>query len=173
MALIQCPECGGNVSDTCDVCVHCGFNLSDYIKNNTYYDLILRSEYKGVARCIGPYPILHSVCKVPEDRAHELLLRKDSTLLAGLSWKSAQYLIWRFSTQDCIVEAVKSDKPYQNPRNAVYEECYDEKFGPVVCPVCGSDQIVTGQRGYSLVWGFLGSNSTTNRCAQCGHSWKP
>ena len=27
MALITCPECGGNVSDTCDVCIHCGYRL--------------------------------------------------------------------------------------------------------------------------------------------------
>lgn len=27
MALIRCPECGGQVSDTCDVCIHCGYKL--------------------------------------------------------------------------------------------------------------------------------------------------
>ena len=28
MALIKCPECGKDVSDTCDSCIHCGFKLS-------------------------------------------------------------------------------------------------------------------------------------------------
>ncbi len=28
MALIKCPECGNLVSDTCDVCIHCGFKLT-------------------------------------------------------------------------------------------------------------------------------------------------
>ncbi|MCR4562875.1 MAG: zinc ribbon domain-containing protein [Bacilli bacterium] len=27
MALINCPECGEKVSDTCDVCIHCGYRL--------------------------------------------------------------------------------------------------------------------------------------------------
>lgn len=27
MALIKCPECGGNVSDTIEACPHCGFKL--------------------------------------------------------------------------------------------------------------------------------------------------
>lgn len=33
--------------------------------------------------------------------------------------------------------------------------------------------ITAGQRGYSLLTGFLGSNKTVNRCANCGHTWKP
>lgn len=41
------------------------------------------------------------------------------------------------------------------------------------CPKCGSTNISTGQRGYSLITGFLGSNKTVNRCGNCGHTWKP
>ena len=32
MALINCPECGKEISDTCDVCVHCGYKIK---KGNT------------------------------------------------------------------------------------------------------------------------------------------
>lgn len=31
MALIKCPECGKEVSNTCDVCIHCGFQLKNNI----------------------------------------------------------------------------------------------------------------------------------------------
>ena len=41
------------------------------------------------------------------------------------------------------------------------------------CPKCGSTAITSGQRGYSFFTGFLGSNKTVNRCANCGHTWKP
>ena len=41
------------------------------------------------------------------------------------------------------------------------------------CPKCGSTNITAGQRGFSLLTGFLGSNKTVNRCANCGHTWKP
>jgi len=41
------------------------------------------------------------------------------------------------------------------------------------CPRCGSTVITTGRRGYSLLTGFIGSNKTVNRCANCGYSWKP
>ena len=41
------------------------------------------------------------------------------------------------------------------------------------CPKCGSTAITAGQRGYSFFTGFLGSNKTVNRCANCGYTWKP
>lgn len=42
-----------------------------------------------------------------------------------------------------------------------------------MCPKCGSTAITAGARGYSFVTGFLGSGQTVNRCANCGHKWKP
>lgn len=41
------------------------------------------------------------------------------------------------------------------------------------CPKCGSTAITTGQRGFSLLTGFIGSGNTVNRCSNCGHKWKP
>lgn len=41
------------------------------------------------------------------------------------------------------------------------------------CPKCGSTAITAGQRGFKLTTGFIGSNKTVNRCANCGHTWKP
>ena len=41
------------------------------------------------------------------------------------------------------------------------------------CPKCGSTAITAGQRGYSILTGFLGSGQTVNRCANCGYKWKP
>lgn len=43
----------------------------------------------------------------------------------------------------------------------------------VKCPRCGSTNITTGQRGFKLTTGFIGSNKTVNRCGNCGYSWKP
>lgn len=49
----------------------------------------------------------------------------------------------------------------------------EEEKNTVKCPKCGSTQITTGQRGYSFLTGFLGSNKTVNRCANCGYKWEP
>lgn len=34
MALIKCPECGNEISDTCDKCIHCGYKLDNNKKEN-------------------------------------------------------------------------------------------------------------------------------------------
>lgn len=41
------------------------------------------------------------------------------------------------------------------------------------CPKCGCTSIGTKNRGYSLLWGFLGSGSSRNVCQKCGYEWKP
>lgn len=41
------------------------------------------------------------------------------------------------------------------------------------CPKCGSKSITAGQRGFSIITGFIGSGATVNRCANCGYKWKP
>lgn len=41
------------------------------------------------------------------------------------------------------------------------------------CPKCNSTNVTTGQRGYSFLTGFLGSDKTVNRCGNCGYKWKP
>lgn len=49
----------------------------------------------------------------------------------------------------------------------------EQEKNQVRCPKCGSTNITAGQRGYSLLTGFVGSGSTVNRCANCGHKWRP
>lgn len=41
------------------------------------------------------------------------------------------------------------------------------------CPKCGSKSIVTTNRGYSVITGFIGSGSPRNVCQNCGYKWKP
>lgn len=41
------------------------------------------------------------------------------------------------------------------------------------CPKCGSTALATVNRGYSVVWGLLGSGKPMNVCQACGHKFKP
>ena len=43
----------------------------------------------------------------------------------------------------------------------------------VCCPKCGSTAIATINRGFSLVWGVLGSGSARNVCQACGYKFIP
>lgn len=38
MALIKCPECGKEISDTCTVCIHCGYRLKEADEHPTGTD---------------------------------------------------------------------------------------------------------------------------------------
>ena len=38
MALIKCPECGADISDTANNCPNCGYNIKRYLKNTTLKD---------------------------------------------------------------------------------------------------------------------------------------
>ena len=73
----------------------------------------------------------------------------------------------------------------------LYQETLDEEFKSAMlhdtkpevshayeepqlrCPKCGSTNISTINRGYSLVTGFIGSGSARNVCQNCGYKWKP
>jgi hypothetical protein len=173
MALIQCPECGENVSSTSNVCIHCGFELSGYIKENVYYDLVLKSEKVLISNWVGPLSLMRDTCKVPEYQAINLLETPGSTLLKGLTWKTAQHMVFLFGKDDCEVEPVATEDEYRWPFNDKFDAAYDRVFGPVRCPRCHSEQVTTGKRGFSMITGFIGSGATVNRCAKCGHRWKP
>lgn len=57
------------------------------------------------------------------------------------------------------------------PRNKQHQSTQQQNVPH--CPKCGSTAITAGQRGFSIITGFLGSNKTVCRCANCGYSWKP
>lgn len=46
------------------------------------------------------------------------------------------------------------------------------KKGIPTCPKCGSPAIATVTRGYSIIWGFIGSGKPVNVCQNCGHKWQ-
>lgn len=80
---------------------------------------------------------------------------------------------------NAMIELKKNDiieyqtKISQFRSQAKADGCYDKPKPKVCCPRCGSEAITTGQRGYSLLTGFLGSNKTVNRCGNCGYKWTP
>ncbi len=54
-----------------------------------------------------------------------------------------------------------------------YPSSHSSNSSVLKCPKCGSTAVTTGQRGYSLLTGFIGAGQTMNRCGKCGYKWKP
>lgn len=71
------------------------------------------------------------------------------------------------------MENIRQQLNARKEQNIHQKQATEREANQVKCPKCGSTQITTGQRGYSFLTGFLGSNKTVNRCAACGYSWKP
>lgn len=151
MALIKCPECGKQISDKSEKCIHCGYPMltnTVCVIDNIPFDL---SEIK--ARVLES-DINNS--EIKEKIALELALKVR---------KISKYGALK------IIDIIKETGDIPKTFDASYMR--REAHPPVRCPKCGSTQITTGARGYSIVSGFWGSNKTVNRCAKCGHTWKP
>lgn len=43
----------------------------------------------------------------------------------------------------------------------------------ITCPKCGSANVSSGTRGFTLTTGFFGSGNPRNVCQKCGFKWKP
>lgn len=62
----------------------------------------------------------------------------------------------------------------QQKEQKMQQKIDNVKNGDIIkCPKCGSQHISSGNRGYSFIWGSLGSEETLNHCQNCGHSWNP
>lgn len=65
------------------------------------------------------------------------------------------------------------DREYYAQRLAQRNEQRRISQNTLTCPKCGSSAVAIGERGYSLLTGFIGSGQTMNRCGKCGYKWKP
>ena len=149
----MCPYCGKeNYTPSLDgakyggCCQECAETINSWIRVKTSHGLCENCEKRGgsaIENDNGVYIKCKHCGKL------SLLFERDpeSFLFKGMKYKQRETI------------TIPERKQHETP--------------PVRCPKCHSTQITTGQRGYSLAWGFIGANKTTNRCANCGYSWQP
>ena len=87
--------------------------------------------------------------------------------------ESAQRVVNYLRSIGIISRIEESDYALMDNQEQNVIDYFTRASAPVLCPRCGSNQITAGQRGFSIVTGFIGSSKTVNRCAKCGYSWKP
>lgn len=171
--LIRCPECNNEISDRANTCPHCGFPIQEDIEkvaSNKKYDVIITKLQKDCDK-------IQIIANIRRFKGWGLAETKSiienppKTVFDGLdldSAKSAQKLLLRFGAESEIKE---SSSVNPNQEENLFFENYD--FSSIHCPRCGSTAVTTGQKGFSLFTGFLGSNKTVNRCGNCGLTWEP
>lgn len=161
MALIICPECGQKISNKSKQCIHCGYPLEfQSIKGDKY--TVLLNHYGDRLETIKCVRKLLTLDLKP---AMNIVDNAPIVLLSNITLNEAEKIKQDFNRVGSEIKI------------KVYEDSDTENSIPnpniLHCPRCGSTAVTTGQKGFSLFTGFLGSNKTVNRCGNCGWTWEP
>lgn len=194
MALIKCPECGKEVSDQAEACIHCGYPLLKdkcVIKVDAkIYDI---SELKKIfyKYSLENQKRIYKICKQNYQicKKHATTIDSVPRYDAKIGANIIQYIGRTFNwwnnngkmhlTYKLIVECINHNFEYFEFNTADYQPAAPtprpttNPTNQLRCPKCGSASIATEKRGFDLMWGFLGSEWVTyNVCQKCGHRWK-
>lgn len=167
MALITCPECKKQVSDKANSCPNCGYpmNLQKAAITSEKYTVILQCVLNNKIEIIK---YIDELLKIGIYKSKMLVDNTPSIILKNLSFENANIIKLKLEQLNAKVIIEKYNKDIDDSQIT-----QSHKIDILACPRCGSTAITTGQRGFGLLTGFLGSNKTVNRCGKCGHSWEP
>lgn len=186
MALIICPECENKISDKATACIYCGFPIAEFTTNITTDKI--EEPSNSCCTINGVCLDLHEFLEYVNDCFHEhncVTQDERNELIECLAEDCDHVGITTVAKIiDIIINTQKIPEIYETfgykkwMEREAEEAARKEKLSSMQeslprCPKCDSTSITTGARGYSMVWGFIGSGKTVNRCANCGHKWEP
>lgn len=166
----NCPKCGKELTDVQDrngryleSCWNCGYELE-----------VIKSEARKKFKCKK----CNSMRKLTIDEDDRLAFQcfdcgYEETYLIKKELSIVEKMLRDKDRKGESLYTEEQTRKLLEPSKVDIIKRYDANSTPVQCPKCNSTQISTGQRGYSMIWGFIGSNRTMNRCAKCGHKWEP
>lgn len=215
MALIKCPECGGQISDKAPACIHCGCPIISEDNNGYKYSCKVDGKVIDLTyleKSINELSLadkedLYKQCRwIFEDWIHpgvdkpvfnsndniQIALNAGNVTNAVnkfLGWNTqnkkailAYKLItlcienkfngFSFNTDNYITnepQEVESHQPTKQPT----PQQPTANSNVVRCPRCNSTAVTTEERGYDIIWGWIGSSWKKNLCQKCGYTWTP
>lgn len=180
LAVLKCTECGHDVSTFAERCPNCGCPISVIVQNRNCasnekkYDVILESYAVENKPMLMRFIKESSGGKLSLTDALNIMKSLPKEIIIGVDKDVAENVVNKIKALDSnafIRECTDGHEPSSSQNiKASFLFTKDE---PLKCPHCGSTAITTTSRGYSLMWGFTGSNKTVNRCGKCGYTWKP
>ena len=178
MAIVKCTECGHDVSTYADKCPNCGCPVAVISKAITsdagVFDVVL--EDPGTNKFEVIRFIRESSSPKKGLAEGKNIVDNTSPVIAHAVGKECGLTIVSKLTKIGCTAVLKPSKESEEPKTEeerIKSTFLFEKDEPLKCPRCGSTAVTTTSRGYSLIWGFAGSNKTVNRCGKCGYTWKP
>lgn len=176
MALIKCPECDGSISNTSNVCIHCGFPIGEFLLNQTNDNTVCKID--GVSLDLVEFKDY----VVEKYNSNEVITYEEEQELIDTLHRSCSH-VTKETIKKLIAKIIETRsippvfETYHFRSSSDYENNRLQKrnndTNQIRCPKCGSTSITTGARGFSIVTVFIGANKTVNRCAKCGHKWTP
>lgn len=179
MALITCPECGKEISDKAKACVNCGMPMENILttkeRNDLFYKVLFEkfisnSMHKKFG--LKAHIFIEKIYENYEPQAKSVNCNNRCVLFDGITKQSADMVADYLKPKGCRIVIEESDLTEINELDEKIKQVYKD-LQTLKCPRCHSTSITTGQKGFSFVTGFLGSNKTVNRCGKCGYSWQP
>lgn len=179
MAIIKCMECGHDVSTFAEKCPNCGCPASilvDKTESNGKFDVVLVDPGNSKLQVIR---FIRELSTPPKGlaEAKEIVDSAPCVIIRSADREDAECVVSKLEGIGCISKIQQS---HNEPNNTKVDDSSNikstflfTKDQPLRCPRCGSTSVATTSRGYSLIWGFIGSNKTVNRCGKCGNTWKP
>ena len=201
MALIHCPECNKEVSDRAEICVHCGYPISKWIKKENS-NSSQSNEVNEDVKDDNPnniylyrekkYNLTDLVDYIKENTHPDVEINSQT-------WAEARHILRTYISigkeEDLLISYIHKyrmlgtakdrKKYYEHKKSHVshtqfnYAPAYSNKnnmynsFQNVVhCPRCGSTSVTTEEQGYGL-FGWIGASQKKNLCQKCGHKWWP
>ena len=201
MALIHCPECNKEVSDRAEICVHCGYPISKWIKKENS-NSSQSNEVNEDVKDDNPnniylyrekkYNLTDLVDYIKENTHPDMEINSQT-------WAEARHILRTYISigkeEDLLISYIHKyrmlgtakdrKKYYEHKKSHVshtqfnYAPAYSNKNNMynssqnvVHCPRCGSTSVTTEEQGYGL-FGWIGASQKKNLCQKCGHKWWP
>lgn len=174
MPLLKCIECGNDVSTYAEKCPYCGCPVSlitEELNRDKLFDIVVDTLPEYTSWITG---FICQTYNVGYSNSLSMIENLPFTIARGMSSRTAKMLKEVLDKEGCesrIIESNETEEKFTE-QDLKKRKLY-QKYQPVKCPRCGSTSVTTTSRGYSLVWGFAGSNKTVNRCGKCGFTWNP
>ncbi len=171
--LIKCPECGKEISDKSDKCIHCGYPIFSEV----LYEIKLISCGENKVKVIKN---IREVMSVGLKEAVDIADSLPHLLVGGLDRNNVEYIEKMFTSLGATVE-INKDCKSTNKNNVVkkileLENNVEKEERKPHCPHCHSTNIksISGlNRGISIaVWGVFSKKINKSfECRDCGYTW--
>ena len=156
MALINCPECGKEVSDKSKQCTHCGCPLTNYrcVIYGVEYDFT--REYNMLFAPGGDW----------------LKVTGQVRLKTSLTWTDGKALVMSMLETKNVPKIFEPQYPLED--RSIYEKQKSSLKSSITCPYCNSANTkkisVASKAAHTAVFGIfsMGRNSKNYHCNACG-----